>query len=179
MKPSPALRILTAASIGLAALTGSLAIAAARAEGKTHGTPEQRQTIDDLRAVGHAMFDWYVAEMKPRATGPHKSAAEIDAETSRDLAVIPAISTAELERVLVPKYIDAIPHADGWGHAYEFRLNTSDPNADYVMAVRSAGADGRYSGELYTIGAFDDRRAGEDVVWSDGYFVRWPEASSN
>jgi hypothetical protein len=172
MTPSSALRIVTAVSITLAALTSVMALAATAAAPKAHGTPAQVRTIEDERAVGRAMFDWYVAEMKPRATGHHKSAAEIDGEKARDLAAIPAISLAELERLLVPKYIAAIPQADGWGRPYEFRLNTQDPNADYVMAMRSAGADGRYSGERYAIGPFEGD--GEDVVWSDSYFLRWP-----
>ena len=176
MKPTPVLRIITFSSVGVALLAGSMAFATAKAAGPAKGTPEQRQTIEDLRTVGHAMFDWYVAEMKPRATARHKSAAEIDAETTRDLGAVPAISAAELEHVLVPKYIAAIPRTDGWGHPYEFRLNTREPNADYVMAIRSPGADGKYAANLYTIGAFPDRLEDEDVVWSDGYFVRWPEA---
>jgi hypothetical protein len=173
---APRLRAVTATSIAVALLTGSMAFAAAKPDSQAKGTLEQRRTIDDLRAVGRAMYDWYVAEMKPRSTGHRKSAAEIDAGTTRNLDAVPAISAAELERVLVPKYIAAIPRADGWGHPYEFRLNTQDPNADYVMAIRSAGADGKFAASLYTIGAFDDRLENEDVVWSDGYFVRWPEA---
>lgn len=173
MQSVSTLRIVTTSALAVALLTGSMAIATANAEGESSGTPEQRQTIDDLRAVGRAMYDWYVAEMKPRATGRSKSASEIESETTRDLAHIPPISAAALERVLVPKYLAALPTRDGWGRPYEFRLATGDANADYVMAVRSAGSDGRFSADVYPIGAFADEA--EDLVWSDGYFVRWPQ----
>ena len=47
------------------------------------------------------------------------------------------ISREDLAKILVPKYIPAIPETDGWGHPYEFRLNTQDADAIAVMAVRS------------------------------------------
>lgn len=130
------------------------------------------QTIRDIRNVGTAMFAWYKAEMEPRRS-PEAPNSNPDPKEV-DMAAIPVISREELAKVLVPKYLAAIPEADGWGHAYEFRLNTQDPNAQHVMGLRSAGRDGQFSGNRYEIGEFLPSEFDQDVPWMDGFFVRWP-----
>jgi hypothetical protein len=105
----------------------------------------------------------------------HQKAEKESNATSVDFSVVPVISREELAKVLVPKYIDAIPEKDGWGHPYEFRLN-QDPNAVWVMAVRSAGKDGHFSGTSYEVGAFPPADHDQDITWMDGFFVRWPNS---
>ena len=46
---------------------------------------------------------------------------------------------------------------------------------ELVMSVRSPGADGRFDGDRYAVGSFDSADANADIVWVDGYFVRWPK----
>jgi|SRR5580693_9495873 hypothetical protein len=161
---------LLATLLGAAALPagGMAADAAAKAGGAAN---PQKETITGVRTVGVAMYEWYKKEQAPkRTTHPKEAASE-----SVDLSVIPVISREELAKLLVPRYIAAIPETDGWGHPYEFRLNTQDPDAERVMAVRSAGADGVFSGTTYAIGAFPAAQADQDLVWADGYFIRWPK----
>ena len=92
-----------------------------------------------------------------------------------DIADVPVISPEALEKVLVPKYIAAIPKQDPWGNAYEFHLNTNNPNAVRAMGLRSAGRDGRFAGSVYEVGPFGGADYDQDVAWMDGYFVRWPQ----
>ncbi|MES1241737.1 MAG: hypothetical protein ABUT39_08980 [Acidobacteriota bacterium] len=147
----------------------------ARGASAPQGTPEQVQTIHDIRNVGTAMFHWYKDQMAPRRSPEAHDSAEQAAESkSQTLADIPVISNEELAKLLVPKYIDAIPTADGWGRPYEFRLNTQDPNAPRVMALRSAGQDGEYSGDTYEVSDFPGQEQAQDIAWVDGFFVRWP-----
>lgn len=135
-----------------------------------------QQTIVDVRAVGTAMWHWYKeVEAPKRSESAHKKAEEKSQATSVDFKEVPAISRKELTALLVPKYIPAIPEKDGWGHPYEFRLNTKDPEAVNVMAVRSGGQDGHFSGSAYTIGAFPSNDHTQDIAWIDGYFARWPD----
>ena len=139
---------------------------------------KQKQTIVDLRNVGTAMYTWYTDEVVPkRSEEATKKAKESDREgvEAVDFGTVPLISREELEKILVPKYIASIPHQDGWGHPYEFRLNTQDPNAVRVMGVRSAGRDGQFAGNVYEVGAFSPPEYDQDVVWVDGYFMRWPQ----
>ena len=159
-------------------------IAAARRARGAEELPPQQRTIHDLRNVGTAMFQWYQEERAPKQTAAGRAAARKDkkstpaaapAPTTVDLTQIPQISHDDLVRLLVPKYIAAIPEKDGWGNPYEFRLNTQDPDARRIMAVRSPGADGTFSGTTYHIGAFPAAEQGQDLVWTDGYFTRWPD----
>src|SRR6185295_652838 len=91
---------------------------------------KQKQTIVDVRSVGTAMYTWYKDEVEPkRSEATHKKAEAESESESIDVTVVPAISPENLEKVLVPKYIERIPRQDGWGNPYEFRLNTTDPNA--------------------------------------------------
>lgn len=141
----------------------------------------QKRTIDDLRAVGTAMYAWWKAEVAPRRSEEaHKKAEAFNAEAEKstvtvDLESVPVLSHDDLAKILVPKYLAAVPEKDGWGNAYEFRLQTKDPEALHVMAVRSAGKDGAFSGSAYRIEAFAASDPSQDLAWLDGYFIRWPE----
>lgn len=137
-----------------------------------------RQTIQDIRNVGTAMFAWYKDEMVPKLA-PKKSGESKQAEAeppAADISTVPVISREELAKVLVPKYIASIPEKDGWGNPYELHLNTTDPNALHVMGLRSAGKDGKFSGDVYVVGSFSPTETDQDIPWMDGFFVRWPEA---
>lgn len=154
----------------------SVALAAAAAPTPPKGSPEQVQTITDMRNVGTAMWQWYKSEVAPRRSEESHKRAEAHAHQLQDMRDIPVISRADLAKVLVPKYIASIPEKDGWGHPYEFHLNAADPNAVTVFGLRSGGADGKFSTDAYEIGGFPKDDTQQDVVWLDGYFVRWPEA---
>jgi hypothetical protein len=135
-----------------------------------------RQTIQDIRNVGTAMYAWYKDEMAPkRSAESHKKAEDAEKTKSVDISAVPVISREDLAKVLVPKYIPAIPEKDGWGHPYEFHLNTKDPDAVPVMGLRSAGRDGKFSGNVYEVGSFSPTDVDQDISWVDGYFVRWPQ----
>lgn len=135
----------------------------------------QQQTIDDLRNVGTAMFKWFVEVQAPKVAKSDTSEPSPGDGDPVDFASAPAISRSELEKILVPKYISAIPEKDGWGHPYEFRLDTQDPNARHVMGIRSLGRDGKAAGTVYAIGGFSPSDEDQDLPWMDGYFVRWPQ----
>ena len=140
----------------------------------------QKRTIVDIRNVGTAMWNWYKAEVAPKRSPESHKQAEQESQTKEvNFERVPVISREELAAVLVPKYISAIPTEDGWGHPYEFRLNTRDANAIVVMAVRSAGKDGQLSGSHYSVDRFEPSDFDQDIAWMDGYFARWPQKSEN
>jgi Type II secretion system (T2SS), protein G len=143
------------------------------------GSPETKRAIGDIRNAGKAMFSWYTdqqrsAKGKEQGEGHATHAGEAAARV--DLGAIPVISYDDLATLLVPRYIQSLPRNDPWGHPYEYRLNTQNLAATQIMAVRSAGADGKFSGDSYEVGAFSPADRDHDLVWSDGYFVAWPEA---
>ncbi|MEE8138236.1 MAG: hypothetical protein V3T81_05115, partial [Thermoanaerobaculia bacterium] len=70
-------------------------------------------------------------------------------------------------------YIQEVPNNDGWGNAYEYRYATNILGAQ-VMGIRSTGRDGTFSGGSYTMGPFVATLYDSDIVWADGFFVRYP-----
>jgi hypothetical protein len=143
-------------------------------------TVAQKRTIIDIRNVGTAMWSWYKEEVAPRRSQESHKQAELATLTKEvDFTRVPVISREELAAILVPRYIAAIPEADGWGHPYELRLNTKDPNATVVMGVRSGGRDGQLSGDSYAVDSFKATDFDQDITWLDGFFARWPEKDTN
>jgi hypothetical protein len=143
-------------------------------------TVAQKRSIIDLRNVGTAMWEWYKVEVAPRRSPESHEQAKLATLTQEvDFERVPVISREELAALLVPKYIAAIPEADGWGHPYEFRLNTRDANAIVVMALRSAGKDGQLSGSHYHVDSFEPSEFDQDIAWMDGFFARWPQKKEN
>lgn len=135
-------------------------------------------TVQAVREAGVAMWFW-LAEQLPtgepsedealtaaRAVTPDPNAWEHCSEISSD----------ELAELVVPKYIAELPTKDAWGHDLQFCLtfDRADPTR-YLMAVRSPGRDGSFSEAAYETGPFPASSADEDIVWIQGYFVRWPK----
>ncbi|HEV7667467.1 MAG TPA: hypothetical protein VGS22_03005 [Thermoanaerobaculia bacterium] len=168
----PRLAVLTALALPLFAGTGHAASA----------DPEklEQRAIQDVRAVGKAMYFWYRDVQAPKRSkeGHDGQVAAAAADQAVDFSAVPTISPSALTALLVPKYIAKIPATDPWGKPYEFRLNTQDPNALRVMAVRTGGADGGFEGTSYPEGEFGATDFGHDLTWMDGYFVTWPKKAS-
>lgn len=166
-------------SRGFAATTFALALLAGLPAGAQptpaappKGSPEQQRTISDIRNVGTAMFAWYNDQLKAH---PQGKTEKVEADAPAVFDRIPTISHDDLAKVLVPRYLAAIPEKDGWGHPYAFYLSTADLHATNIMGLRSPGRDGRFSGTSYEIGAFPPADQDQDIAWMDGYFVRWPQ----
>jgi prepilin-type N-terminal cleavage/methylation domain-containing protein len=130
---------------------------------------KQKRTVADIRNTGTAMFSWLTDQVGAAAAGQTGSAVDL---TSYGGTV--AITT--MSSLLTPQYLQGIPTLDGWKHAYEFYLNTANPLAKNVMAIRSYGRNGTNDGgPSYTVTAFDPTNYDQDIVWADGFFVRWPQ----
>jgi len=156
-------------------------------------TEKQKQTIADIRNLGTALFSWLtdqteatVAEQEAeKQTGngtpreePSRGGAEDTRQKTCDIQDNPLISRDDLEDLLVPNYIAAIPETDAWGNPFEVRLNTDNLMARTVMSIRSPGRKGYYTGDVYKMEGFDPTDFDQDIVWTDGFFVRWPQAGT-
>jgi hypothetical protein len=141
--------------------------AAPESEITDRSTDEQRQiqTVADMRNLGTAMFSWLTDQLGAGAAG----------EQEVDIQLFPYISEADLERLLVPQYLEKVPRLDGWGNPFEVRLSVQDTLAQHVLSIRSAGSDGQYSTSLYKTGSFEPMDYNQDIVWANGFFVRWPQ----
>jgi prepilin-type N-terminal cleavage/methylation domain-containing protein len=126
----------------------------------------QKRTVADIRNTGTAMFAWLTDQVGAAAAG--KSSSTVD---FRDY---PPIRGEDLATILVPEYIQEVPLTDGWGNDFEYTLNADNPMADKIMAIRSPGRDGFAEADVYTVTGFDPDESDQDIVWADGFFVRWP-----
>jgi len=45
------------------------------------------------------------------------------------------------------------------------------------MMIRSPGRDGVFSAADYDVSSFTPSDFDQDIVWADGFFIRWPEKS--
>jgi type II secretion system protein G len=131
---------------------------------------KQKRTMADMRIAGGAMFSWLTDQVGAAAAG--------QASTQINLADYGGQKTvADLQAVLVPTYLQEIPAKDGWKSAYNYYLNTANPHSRNVMAIRSTGRDSQADGSgTYTVTGFEPTDYDRDVVWADGFMVRWPEA---
>jgi hypothetical protein len=132
---------------------------------------KQRRTIAEMRNLGTALFCWLTDEVGAGAAGAKMGEVGYPV----DLAAYPPITEKELTDLLVPQYLAKVPTADAWGHPYEVRVNVKDVLAEKVLLIRSPGRDGVYSGQAYEIRPIPPESYDEDLVWADGYFVRWPQ----
>ena len=141
----------------------------AYADSLNPGKNAQKRTVADIRNTGTAMFSWLTDQVGAAAAGKSQVPDTIDVG---DYA---SISHADLRTILVPHYIREVPEVDGWKSRYEYYLEVSNPLAEKIMTIRSAGRDGSFSGNAYTVTSFDPGSLDEDIVWADGFFVRWPQ----
>lgn len=154
----------------LAATTVALlAVTCIPAETAAPAVDPMRATLDSVRTVGAALYAWSRDQGPWRAEEPAADSLPPEADLSR----VAVLSAKELKALLVPRYLTNLELSDGWGRELEVRLDRSRTGWD-VMAIRSAGADGKIEGERYSRGAFDKSDQEADIVWADGLFVRWP-----
>ena len=130
---------------------------------------KQKRTMGDMRDIGTAMFAWVTDMAQGSAAG-----------AVVNLANYTDITQANLEATLVSQYIQEIPTFDGFKNPYAYFLETDLTvlgTATYIMAIRSQGKDGTV-GTTYTSGGFEPTDYGQDIVWAEGFFVRYPQKAT-
>jgi prepilin-type N-terminal cleavage/methylation domain-containing protein len=130
---------------------------------------KQKRTMGDERDLGTAWMSWLTDQSAAAAAG----LAVTDWTGDGD--------AADLRAQLVTRYIQEIPDLDGWKETYEYRFCTfPDCNplrAERAFLVRSSGRDGVALG-TFTFGNFDPTHYDQDIIWADGFFIRWPEKAA-
>jgi general secretion pathway protein G len=131
---------------------------------------KQKRTLADMRMTGTAMMSWLTDEMSAAAAGG-----------TFDVKATPQVTHGNVTALLVPTYLQGVPGADGWGNAYDFFIENnldSFGGQSVVLAIRSRGRDGAPDGRYYDSGSFFPQDYDSDIIWSDGFFVRWPSADA-
>lgn len=131
----------------------------------------QKRTVANVQIVGTAMMAWLTDQAAAAAAGTTTSQV--------NLAGFTPITAANLEAQLVSTYTQDLVELDGWKYPFDFYLDTANPLGVQVMAIRSGGRNGKTSSDSYTPGAFESTDYDQDIVWTDGFMVRWPEGKKN
>jgi type II secretion system protein G len=126
----------------------------------------QKRTVANERIIGTAMMAWLTDQAAAAAAGT--GGAEVD------LSAFAPITAANLEAQLVSTYMQELPALDGWKNPFDFYLDTANPLGQRVMAIRSGGRDNKTTGDKYLPGDFETTDYDQDIVWTDGFMVRWP-----
>lgn len=135
---------------------------------------KQKRTMADIRTAGTAWFSW----MSDQYGGAAAAGAD------QNLYTMPPADFGGFEAVrdeLVPAYIQQLPETDAWqnplvycGQAPQDMLVVAN-----AMAIGSPGRDGEggeaVCGAQVAVGGFTPTDYDQDVVWADGYFIRYPE----
>ncbi|MES1241975.1 MAG: prepilin-type N-terminal cleavage/methylation domain-containing protein [Acidobacteriota bacterium] len=129
---------------------------------------KQKRTMADMRITGTALFSWLTDEVGAAAAGQLNSNVVVASYgTQKSMAI--------MESILVPTYLQVVPPRDGWKFPYEYYVKTEDVHARQVMLIRSRGRDNAASASDYTVTSFDPTDYDQDVIWADGFMVRWPQ----
>ncbi|HEV7667915.1 MAG TPA: prepilin-type N-terminal cleavage/methylation domain-containing protein [Thermoanaerobaculia bacterium] len=127
---------------------------------------KQKRTVADMRNTGTAMFSWLTDQVGAAAAGQNTVA----------LGSYDTITQAALSTLLVPVYMQDVPKVDGWKGDYDFYLKTGSKVLEQqVMLIRSKGRGGAADAGPFTVTSFDPTDYAQDIVWADGFFVRWPQ----
>ncbi|MBV8200124.1 MAG: type II secretion system protein [Acidobacteria bacterium] len=133
---------------------------------------KQKRTMGDMKIIGTAMFSWITDQSAAAAAGASASVVDLTQYGTQ-------LTAPNLTTVLVSQYIQSIPTLDGWQSPYQYYLRTDNPHAVQVMAIRSLGRDKTAEGDQYTVTAFDPTDYDRDIVWADGFMVRYPEKTGS
>jgi len=129
---------------------------------------KQKRTVADVRNTGTAMFSWLTDQLGAAAAGQTGTVTLSNYGSSSTASGVAA--------VLVPQYLQSVPEKDGWKHDYAYYLKTGTSVLDRnVMLIFSSGRNTNAPAASYTVQAFDPTDYDQDIVWADGFFVRWPQ----
>lgn len=134
---------------------------------------KQKRTMADMRNVGTAWLSWVTDVVSGAAAG--------QGVTTWDGTDYTTITHAALFQTLHPSttffYLNELPKKDGWKNSYAYGY-TGNPLGSQVIAIASAGRNGETTpanlAATVTIGPFVPTKYDDDIIWADGFFVRWP-----
>ncbi len=129
---------------------------------------KQMATVANIRILGDAYVSWLTDQVGAASAG--KTIAVEDYSLN--------LTVDELLICVQPSYVDDVSLDDGWGHPLELYGSALGNMLDArVLLIRSPGRDGLFEGGEYEVGSFAVKDYDSDIVWADGYFVRWPEGT--
>ncbi len=133
---------------------------------------KQKRTMADMRNTGTAFLSWVTDQASASAAGATVwSSANYGTN----------ITFPQMTTILHPSstffYMQEVPQVDGWRHNFLFQWS-GNPLNSFVIAILSGGRNGAATAQDYTVGPFTPTNYDQDIVWADGFFVRWPSGAA-
>lgn len=134
---------------------------------------KQKRTMADMRNTGTAWMSWITDQVSAAAAGGGGT-NEWDPSAYESRTYEWIYSTLHPTQTFF--YMNEVPQFDGWKNPYWYAY-AGNPLLSQVIAIASGGRDGTgYTGPSgnLVIGPFIPTAYDEDIIWADGFFVRWP-----
>jgi len=137
---------------------------------------KQKRTVADVRDTGTAWMSWLTDQVGAASAGQSGPKVYVTTGFSQ-------VSYSELFNYLHPSstffYMQEVPQLDGWNGPLAFGANITALVNSSVMIICSAGRKGVPEGTCHSnswsVQPFVSTDYDQDIVWADGYFVRWPK----
>jgi prepilin-type N-terminal cleavage/methylation domain-containing protein len=135
---------------------------------------KQKRTMADERNTITAFLSWVTDQASAAAAGETEFDGSLYSST---------LSYDAILAILHPSssffYMQEVPQKDGWRYDFVYAWS-GNPLASQVVAVGSGGRNGDLTGSLgtYVVGPFTPTAYDEDIVFADGFFVRWPSGAN-
>ncbi len=135
---------------------------------------KQKRTVAEVRNTGTAWMSWLSDQV---------GAASAGASKIYDASSFESRSYQQLFGYLHPSdtffYMQEVPQLDGWKYPLSFGQSSSLVESKTIL-ICSGGGDGSLTGgdctQSYQVTAFVATDFDQDIIWADGYFVRWPSS---
>jgi general secretion pathway protein G len=125
---------------------------------------KQKRTVADMRNGGTAAMSWLTDQLAASAAGQTINPTQYP--------------DTDAWTFLISQYIQDMPAKDGWKTNYLYKRN-ANVGGSQIFYIQSGGRDvSKITGNISAT-AFDPTDYDQDIVWADGFFVRWPQKITN
>lgn len=135
---------------------------------------KQKRTVADMRNTGTAWMSWLTDQIGAASAGQGKF---YDASSYNEVAYGTLFNYLNVPDSNTFFYMQEVPQLDGWQGSYAYSQN-SNLVSTAVIAIASGGRGNVFDDgprANWAVGPFVATDYNQDIVWADGYFVRWPE----
>ena len=137
---------------------------------------KQKRTMADMRNMGTAMMSYITDAASAAAAG----AKTFDPTQYSEMSHGSVLATLYPTETFF--YMKEVPVNDGWKNPYAFGFAVGgNVLAPYVFGIASGGNDASVTSwgglTAITVGPFTPTDYAQDIIWADGFFVRWPGSS--
>lgn len=134
---------------------------------------KQRRTMGELRLIGTAWMNWLT---------DNNGAASAGANQTFSVGTFVEHTYPQIFGYLHPTdtffYMQAVPEFDPWGSQLKYYMNTSLQSESQLLLCSLArdGVPDQCDGTSdILIGPFIATDFDQDIIWADGFLLRWPD----